>query len=144
MLDVQHRRGAKCREEIDFTRKVMWAHMIFGAVVMTLFLFHEMFRWFAGSLVWYGLSVAAMYGFMSGRRSCRWLLALVFLAGAGAGLYFLIRVLPDTTEPRAALVPHALIPLWLGFANLTYGVGALFVLCSGRIRRAGEAGFVLW
>jgi len=144
MLDVQHRRGAKCREEIDFTRKVMWAHLIFGAVVITLFLFHEVFRWFAGSLVWYGLSLVVMYGFMNGQRCCRWLLALVFLAGAGAGLYFLSRVLPDTTEPRAALVPHSVIPLWVGLANLTYSLGAMFVLFSPRIRRAGETGFMLW
>ncbi len=144
MLDVQHRRGAKCREEIDFTRKLMWTHMIFGAVVMTLFLFHEVFSWFAGSLVWYALSLVVMYGFMNGRQSCRWLLALVFLSASAAGLYFLSRVLPNTAEPRAALVPHAVIPLWVGMANLTYVVGALFVLFSARIRRAGEAGFMLW
>ncbi|OYW77718.1 MAG: hypothetical protein B7Z37_02685 [Verrucomicrobia bacterium 12-59-8] len=143
MLDVQHRRGAKHREEIDFTRKFMWTHMIFGAVVITLFLFHEVFRWFAGSLAWYALSLVVMYGFMNGRKSCRWLLALVFLAGSGAGLYFLSRVLPNTTEPRAALVPHAVIPLWVGFANLSYAIGALFVLFDPRIQRAGETGFML-
>lgn len=144
MLDVQRNRGAKHREEIDFTRKFMWAHLIFGAVIITLFLFHEVFRWFAGSLLWYAVSLVVMYGFMNGRQSCRWLLALVFLAGSVAGLYFLNRVLPATTEPRAALVPHAVIPLWVGFANLTYAVGALFVLFSPRIRRAGETGFMLW
>lgn len=144
MLDVQRNRGAKHREEINFTRKFMWTHMIFGAVVMTLFLFHEVFSWFAGSLVWYGLSLVVMYGFMNGQPGCRWLLALVFLSASAAGLYFLSRVLPDTTEPRAALVPHAVIPLWMGMANLTYIVGALFVLFSARIRRAGEVGFVLW
>lgn len=144
MLDVQRNRGAKCREEIDFTRKLMWAHLIFGAAVITLFLFHEVFSWFAGSLVWYGLSLAVMYGFMNGQSLCRWLLALVFLAGAGAGLYFLSRVLPNTTEPRAALVPHAVIPLWVGFANLTYSLGAMLMVANARVRRAGETGFVLW
>ncbi len=144
MLDVQRNRGARHREEIDFTRKLMWAHMIFGAVVITLFLFHEVFRWFAGSLVWYALTLLLMYGYMNGRQSCRLLLALVFLSGAGAGLYFLCRVLPVITEPRAALVPHAVIPLWVGLANLTYSVGAIFVLFSSRVRRAGEVGFVLW
>ena len=144
MLQVQRSRGTKNREEINFTRKVMWCHMIFGAVVITLFLFHEIFRWFAGSLVWYGLSLVVMYGFMNGQRYCRRLLALMFLAGAGAGLYFLSRVLPDITEPRAALVPHAVIPLWVGMANLSYSFGAMVVLFSSRIRRAGETGFVLW
>lgn len=144
MLDVQRNRGAKCREEIDFTRKLMWTHLIFGAVVITLFLFHEVFRWFAGSLVWYGASLVVMYGFMCQRNYCRWLLALIFLAGAGAGLYFLSRVLPTTTEPRAALVPHAVIPLWVGLANLTYSVGAMVMVVNERVRRAGETGFMLW
>lgn len=143
MLDVQRTRGAKHREEINFTRKFMWTHMIFGAVVSTLFLFHEVFRWFAGSLAWYALSLVVMYGFMNGRKSCRWLLALVFLAGAGAGLYFINRVFPETAEPRAALVPQEAIPLWVGFANLGYMVGALFVLFDPRIQRAGETSFTL-
>lgn len=144
MLDVQRNRGAKNREEIDFTRKFLWAHLIFGAVVITLFLFHEVFLWFTGALAWYALSLVVMYGFMNGQRGCRWLLSVVFLAGAGAGLYFLSQVLPHTSEPRVALVPHAAIPLWLGLANLTYCTGAMFMLFSSRIRRAGETGFVLW
>ncbi|MDI1315176.1 hypothetical protein [Prosthecobacter sp.] len=144
MLDVQRNRSAKNREEIEFARKFMWAHMIFGAGVMTLFLFHAVFSWFAGSLVWYGLSLVVMYGYMNGRQACRWLLALTFFAGSVAGLYFLSRVLPAITEPRAALVPHAIIPLWVGLANLTYAVAALFVSFSPRIRRAGETGFMLW
>lgn len=144
MLDVQRNRGAKHREEIDFTRKVMWAHLIFGAVIITLFLFHEIFLWFAGALLWYATSLVVMYGFMNGRQFYRWLLSLLFLTASVAGLYFLSRVLPGTTEPRAPLVPHAVIPLWVGFANLTYVVAALFVLFSTRVRRAGETGFMLW
>ena len=92
MLDVQRYRGAVYRDEVNFTRKIMWTHMIAGAVVMTLFLFHEVFSWFAGSMVWYALSLAAMYGFMSEIRSCRLLLAVVFLRGAKAGQYLNKRV----------------------------------------------------
>jgi len=144
MLDVQRQRGARYREEIDFTRKLMWTHMIFGAVVILLFLFHELFRWFAGALVWYAVTLALMHGFMGRRTYCRWLLALVFLAGTAAGLFFINRVFPTSIPPRAPVVPHAVIPLWLGLANLSYGVGALLVLFSARIRRAGEVGFLLW
>ena len=144
MLDVQRNRGAKHREEIDFTRKLMWSHMIFGAVVITLFLFHEVFRWFAGAIVWYAASLAVMYGFMNERAYCRWLLALLFFIASGAGLYFINSVFPNTIEPRAALVPHALIPLWVGFANLAYVIGAFFLLFNTRIRRAGQVGFTLW
>lgn len=144
MLDVQRYRGARHLKEIDYTRKVMWSHMIAGAIVIALFLFHEVFRWFAGSIVWYGLSLVVMYGFMNERNACRWLLALVFLAGAGAGLYFISQVFPQTVEPNVALVPRSFMPLWVGLANLIYGMGTLLVLFDSRIRRAGEVGFTLW
>lgn len=144
MLDVQRNRGAKNREEIEFTRRLMWWHMIFGAVVITLFLFHELFRWFAGSLVWYAASLGAMYGFMCQRSYCRWLLGLLFLVATAAGLFFINRVYPTSTPPRAALVPHAFIPLWVGFANLSYGIGALMMMFNARIRVAGRTGFMLW
>jgi hypothetical protein len=144
MREVQRNRGAKHREEIDFTRKLMWGHMIFGAVVCTLFLFHEFFQWFAGSLVWYAASLAVMYGFMSQRASCRWLLALVFLIATGAGLYFINRIYPGSQPPRITLVPHAFMPLWVGLANLTYAIGALLMLFNAQVRRAGQTGFMLW
>ncbi len=144
MLDVQRYRGARHQKEIDYTRKIMWSHMIAGAVVIALFLFHELFRWFAGSIVWYALSLVVMYGYMNERNSCRWLLALVFLAGSGAGLYFISQVFPQTAEPTVALVPRSFMPLWVGLANLIYGMGTLVVLFDARIRRAGEVGFTLW
>ncbi|WP_395736894.1 hypothetical protein [Prosthecobacter sp.] len=144
MLDVQRNRGAKNRGEIEFTRKIMWTHMIWGAAVIALFLFHELFIWFAGSLVWYAASLAAMYGFMNQSRCCRWLLSLVFLAGTAVGLLFLNRIYPDIIPSRTALLPHSAIPLWLGFSNLTYGLGALVVLFNSRVRIAGETGFMLW
>ena len=144
MLDVQRNRGAKHLKEINFTRKIMWSHMIVGAVVITLFLFHEVFNWFAGSIVWYALSLAAMYGFMSERSCCRWLLALVFLGGAAAGLFFISQVFPVTLEPRVQFLPRSFMPFWVGLANLVYGVGTMVLLFDSRIRRAGEAGFTLW
>ncbi|WP_395746528.1 hypothetical protein [Prosthecobacter sp.] len=144
MLDVQRNRGAKHREEIDFTRKLMWGHMIFGAVVITLFLFHELFRWFAGALVWYAASLVAMYGFMGQRWYCRWLLALVFLAATGAGLFFINRVYPGISASRTVLLPTAFLPLWVGLANVTYVLGALVMMFNARVRRAGNTGFMLW
>jgi len=144
MLDVQRNRGLKHREEIDFARKVMWGHMIFGAVVVLLFLFHEFFQWSAGAMAWYAVSLALVYGFISQRACCRWLLALVFFGGTLAGVYFINRVFPVSTPPRVPLVPHALIPLWLGLANLTYGIGGMLMLFNARIRRAGQTGFLLW
>ena len=144
MLDVQRNRGARYLQEIEFTRKLLWVHMIFGALVITLFLFHELFGWFAGAMLWYSVTLALMHGFMGQRAYCRWLLALVFLAGTLAGLYFINRVFPGSTPPKVSLVPHSFIPLWMGLSNLTYGIGALLLLFNSRIRRAGQVGFTLW
>jgi len=68
----------------------------------------------------------------------------VFFGGTLAGVYFINRVFPVSTPPRVLLVPHALIPLWLGLANLTYGIGGMLMLFNARIRRAGQTGFLLW
>lgn len=144
MLDVQRYRGAVYRDEIQFTRKVMWTHLIVGAVVMTLFLFHELFRWFAGSIVWYVATLALMYGLMNERRCCRWLLGLLFLAVAVIGVYFINKVFPETVPPRVPLVPHGFIPIWVGAVNLTYVCGGLLLLFSGKVRRAVSVGFTLW
>lgn len=127
MLDVQRNRGAKFREEIDFTRKIMWSHMILGAMVIAMFLFHEIFWWFAGSLVWYSVTLSVMYGFMNEQKYCRWLLAFAFLLGSAAGVYFVNHVFPGSAPPRGPLVPHAVIPLWVGMVNLAYAVGSLSV-----------------
>lgn len=144
MLDVQRYRGAIHLEEIQHTRKWMWLHMILGAVMITMFLFHEIFRWFAGAMVWYAISLVVMYGFMNGKRLFKWLLALIYLAGAGAGVFFINRVFPAIEAPRGALIPHEVIPIWVGLGSLTYAVCALFVLFSSRIGKAAKTGFTLW
>ncbi|MCB1276948.1 hypothetical protein [Prosthecobacter sp.] len=144
MLDVQRFRGAKYREEIDFTRKLMWGHLILGAVVISMFLFHEIFSWFAGAIGWYAFSLGVMYGFMNERKICRWLLALVFLGAAGAGLFFINQVFPELRPVRGPLIPQGFIPVWVGAANLIYSIAALFLLFDARVRRAGHVGFTLW
>jgi hypothetical protein len=144
MLDVQRNRGSRFRAEIDYTRKVLWTHMILGAVVITLFLFHACFAWFAGAILWYAISLMVLYGYMGERVYCRWMLALVFLAGTAAGLYFVNRVYPGSTPSRAAMLPHAFIPIWGGLVSLAYAIGALLLLFDARIRRAGQVTFTLW
>lgn len=122
----------------------MWAHMIAGAMVIAMFLFHELFLWFAGSAVWYAVSLVAMYDFMSERRGFRWLLALMFLLGAIAGLIFINRVFPTIQPPGGPLIPHSMLPIWVGAANLAYFCGTLLLLFSRKIRRAASVGFTLW
>ncbi len=143
MLNVQRSRGVRHREEINFTRKLMWAHMMMGAVVVAMFLFYEIFGWFAGSALWYAVSLVVMDGFMNNRKFGRVLLALVFAAGAGAGIFFLGRIFPSIDWPQRTLLPPAAIPLWVGMASLAYLIGAMFLLCDARVRRAGQEGFTL-
>jgi len=144
MLDAQRYRGAIHLEEIQYTRKWMWLHMILGAVMIAMFLFHEIFRWFAGAVVWYAISLMVMYGFMNGKSLFKWLLALVYLGGAGAGVFFINRVFPAIEAPRGALIPHAVIPIWVGIGSLAYVVSALLLLCSSRVGKAAKTGFTLW
>lgn len=145
MLNVQRTRGAsQFDEEVAYTRKWMWTHMVLGAVMVALFLFQEQFGWFGWAAAWYALSLAVMYGFMMEHRICRILLALCFAAGAAAGVFFMNRVFPAQPPPRVPLVPQVLVPIVVGLASITYGVNALCLLFSARIRKAGRVGFSLW
>lgn len=144
MLDVQRYRGNAYQDEVVFSRKVMWVHLITGAIVITLLLFHELFGWFGGTLAWYAITLMAMLGYMSETTWCRWLLAALFILATCVGLYFTTSVFPGLTAPKAPIVPQTLIPIWVGLMNLIYGVCALLMLFSGKIRRAGIVGFSLW
>lgn len=144
MLNVQRYRGAENLEEIRYARKWMWTHMILGAVMAVVFLFQQVFGWFAATAVWYGVSLLVMYGFMIERQLCRVLLAALFLGSAVAGVFFINRVFPLLQPPRMAILPHAAMPIVVGMASLTYVVEALFLLFSPRIRKAGRTGFSLW
>lgn len=144
MLDVQRHRGNPCLQEIVFARKVMWVHLITGAAVIALLLFHELFGWFGAALGWYLVTLGAMVGFMNEFRWCQWLLAALFASIALTGIHFTSSIFPGLQPPKAPLVPHSLLPIWVGMTNLTYGVGCLLMLFSGKIRRAGLVGFTLW
>lgn len=145
MLNVQRHRGvSQFDDEVAYTRKWMWTHMILGAVMVAVFLFHQVLGWFAGAAGWYALSLMVMYGFMSERPACRLLLALLFLAGAGAGVFFINVVFPGTQAPPMPVIPPVVIPLLVGLACMTYVVNALFLLFNRRIRKAGQVGFSLW
>ena len=144
MLDVQRNRGNPLLHEVIFTRKLMWVHMIAGAAVIALLLFHELFGWFGAALAWYLVTLGAMVGFMNEFRWCQWILAALFAAIAATGIYFTNSVFPSLTPPKAPLVPHSLLPIWVGMANLAYGVGCLLMLFSSKVRRAGLVGFTLW
>ncbi|MEZ5384333.1 MAG: hypothetical protein R3F13_02330 [Prosthecobacter sp.] len=118
--------------------------MVFGAAVIAMFLFHEIFWWFLFSGVWYALSLGVMYGMMGGQKHFRLLLALVFLCGAAAGVFFVNRVFPLIEPPRGPLLPHRLLPIWIGLANFIYVVVALTLIFNPRVKKASATGFTLW
>ncbi len=144
MLDVQRYRGAIYRDEIQFARKLMWAHMVIGAAVIAMFLFHEIFWWFLFSGIWYALSLGVMYGMMNGQKYFRLLLAITFLFGAATGVFFVNRVLPLVEPPHRPFLPHSLVPVWVGLANLLYAVMALALIFNPRVKKASATGFTLW
>lgn len=144
MLDVQRNRSFKHRPEVSFARRFFMVHMVAGVILIALLLFHELFWWFGGALLWYTASLYAMMGFMNEYRWCQWLLALLFAGLTATGLYFTTYVYPGLEPVKAPLVPHTFIPIWVGMGNLVYAVATVMMLFSSTIRKAGESGFTLW
>jgi predicted membrane channel-forming protein YqfA (hemolysin III family) len=144
MLDIQRYRGTAYRDEVVFARQVLITHLILGAIIIALFLLHELFMWFALSLAWYLVSLYAMLGYLNERPWCRWVLAGLFVLLAVTGVYFANQVFPALKAHEAPIIPHNLIPIWIGMANLAYATGAMVVLFSSKMRRAADAGFTLW
>lgn len=144
MLDVQRQHGNPFLQEVIFTRKILWSHLIAGALIISLLLFHELFGWFGAALGWYLASLGAMAGFLNEHRWCRLALGGLFALITATGVHFTNHVFPTLEAPKAPLVPHSLLPVWVGVANLYYGSGCLLLLFSRRVRRAGLAGFTLW
>ena len=144
MLDVQRNRGAIYQREVNFTRKVIWCHMIAGAALIAMLLLHELFWWFGGAVIWYAISLYTTLGLMNEQRWCQWVLAFLFVSITSAGLFFTTYVFPSLEPIKAPLLPHALVPIWVGLVNLLYAVGGLIMLFSGKVRKATLVGFTLW
>jgi signal transduction histidine kinase len=144
MLDLQRYKGNTLRQEVRFTRIVLWAHLGLGILVVLLLLLHELFGWAAAATGWYLISVMLIGGLLSGAAFCRWGLGLSFLAFALAGVFFLGQVLPGLSREHSPLLPYAVLRIWLGGANLVYVAGGLLMLGSQHIRKAAGIGFKLW
>jgi len=144
MLDVQRQRGLTYRYEVSFTRKVMWCHMITGAIIIAMLLFHELFWWLGGAILWYATSIFIMFGYMNELNWCRLVLAGHFALIALAGLFFINIIYPNLSPISAPLIPHYFMPIWVGFSNMLYGFASVLMLMSDKIRKAGTVGFTLW
>ena len=122
----------------------LWVHLGLGSLAVVLLLFHEIFRWAAAAGLWYLLSVLLITGVLSGTTGCRSLLAFAFLIFAVGGILFLGQVLPDLKPEQPPLVPYSLLPIWLGFVNVSYIAGGILFLTNVRVRKACDIGFKLW
>lgn len=144
MLDLQRYKEGNRRSEVHFTRAALWGHLGLGGLAVVLLLFHELFRWAAFAGLWYLFSVLLITGILSGMAACRFILALAFLSFSIGGILFLGHVLPELKPEQPPLIPHGLLPIWLGVANATYAVGGILFLTNVRVRKACDIGFKLW
>ncbi len=144
MLDAQRYRKDSYRAEVHFTRLILWAHLALGALVVVMLLFHEIFAWAVAAATWYLLSALILVGLLSSLRFCRVGLALAFLVFSLGGVFFLGNVLPGLKPESPPLIPHALLPFWLGLANVIYAAGAACMAFHDKVRRACTINFSLW
>jgi len=145
MLDLQRQKYAPCESSgsILFARKVLFAHMAAGLLVIALLLFHEFFAAAGRATVWYVLTLVVAVGMTKRVAGSRWVMSLLFAAAAATGLAVMLWVLPGIKLEQEPLLPLSVLPLWLVIASFGYGTAAYAVAVSSRLRRACEKGFTL-
>jgi hypothetical protein len=144
MLDAQRYKGATYRVDVHFTRGVLWAHLGLGILVIVLMLLHELFAWAGVMTGWYLVTMLLVAGMVSAVAVCRLALGTVFLSFTVTGIYFLGQVVPHLNPDASPLLPHAVLPFWLGLANIIYAAGSVLMLTNDKVRKACSIGFSLW
>lgn len=144
MLDAQRYKASSYRVEVHFTRVVLWVHLGLGVLVFLLMLLHEVFGWAVVVAGWYLVTMLLMAGMLTAVRVCRPMLGAAFLVFTVSGIYFLGQVLPYLNPEQAPIIPHALLPFWLGVVNIVYAAGGVCLLTSQKVKRACTVYFSLW
>ncbi len=145
MLDLQRQKYAEPASSgsILFARKVLFAHLLSGILVIALLLFHEFFSAAGWATVWYVLTLVVAVGMTKKVVVCRWMMSLLFFGAAVVGLAAMLWVLPGIKPERPPLLPLSVLPFWLVIACFGYAAAAYTVAVSTRLRRACEKGFTL-
>lgn len=144
MLDLQRYKSGTFRAEVHFTRTFIGVHLALGALVVLLLLLHELMSWAALAAGWYVGSIVILSAILTGYSVCRGFLSLAFIAFGITGIFFLGQVLPSLKPDHPPLLPHGLLPFWLGILNIAYLLGGIFVWRSERIAKACSTRFKLW
>jgi hypothetical protein len=144
MLDAQRYKANTYRVEVRFTRFVLWMHLGLGIIVFFLMLLHEVFAWAVGVATWYLVTMLLMLGMLSAVRICRVIMGVAFLLFTISGIYFLGQVLPQMKPEQAPIIPHILLPFWLGVTNIVYAFGGVCMLTSPKVKKACTVYFSLW
>lgn len=144
MLDCQQRRLWVRKREIHFTRRLLIAHLVLGALLIGLFAAHDLRAWTTGALLWYLLTLAPLRGMLKSADCCRHVLGALFLLFSACGVFFLTQVAPQLPAASSGLLPHNLLPFWLGSLNLVYASTAGCLFFHRNVRKAVAIGFSLW
>ena len=144
MLDAQRFKATNFREDVRFTRILLWSHIGLGITAILMMLLHEIFGWAAGVAGWYLVTMVLSRGMRSASGPWRQMMGAAFLIFALSGIYFLGQVLPHLKPANAPLVSHAALPFWLGLTNIVYASGGVLILTSLRVKKACSVYFSMW
>ena len=144
MLDLQRDKYRPMTEKRTFARNFVLVHLVVGAVIPALLLFHELFAISAGVLLWYLLSVVLVAGMMRCLEWCRPVLALMFLLLGVSAAVFITRINPTLTLDHEPMLSRGSLPLWGAVVTVGYLMGGIVALTSNRLKRATTLGFSLW
>ncbi len=144
MLDAQRRRPHSPVEHRLLTQKLVRCHLVLGALIPTLLLFHFMHFGALVTLIWYLISIALVAGMMSCFEACRPLLGVLFLVLAAIGAVYVTQPPPPLPEGTTPFLPRTLFPLWGALVCMVYFVGGIILFSSHRVKKATSIGFALW
>ncbi len=144
MLNVQRERHTQHRSEIQFSRRLLRAHVALGWLPAALLLLHGLFFHCAVAATWYLLSLILVPLMKSGRDFARTGLGALFLAGFCGCLLLISRfptVLPPASPPPLG---HHLLPHWAGVFGAFYLILGLVFFLNRTVKKVVARGFDRW
>jgi hypothetical protein len=144
MLFAQRQRFKARGPEIQFSRLILWFHLVLGGVPAVLLLLHGMPFWGVLVVLWFLLTLGAVMGLKSGLDWARTVLGLLFLGFPMGAAILILHVYPQIPAEHPAMLPVKLLPIWVGLLGAVYLALAFVVFVDQRIRRAMSIRFELW